>query len=116
MAEFDGWAILELMGHRKLGGHVREVELAGAPFLRIDVPGDGEGDVVATQFYAPGAVYAITPTTEATARALARIAKPAPVTPWELPPASRVGPIDVASEGEYFDEPPEDDDPDEEVF
>lgn len=36
---FEGWAILELMGHRRLAGYVREVELAGAGLLRLDVPG-----------------------------------------------------------------------------
>lgn len=35
---FEGWAIVELMGHRRLGGYVHEVELAGAAMLRIDVP------------------------------------------------------------------------------
>ena len=37
---FEGWAILELMGHRRLGGLVTEQEIAGAAFLRIDVPGE----------------------------------------------------------------------------
>ena len=35
-APFEGWAILELMGHRRLAGYVREVELAGAGVLRLD--------------------------------------------------------------------------------
>lgn len=35
---FEGWAILELMGHRRLAGHVRAVEIAGAGMLRLDVP------------------------------------------------------------------------------
>lgn len=35
---FEGWAILELMGHRRLGGYIREQEIAGQAFLRIDVP------------------------------------------------------------------------------
>jgi hypothetical protein len=35
---FESWAIVELMGHRRLGGYVRAVELAGAAMLRIDVP------------------------------------------------------------------------------
>ncbi len=32
------WAILELMGHRRLGGYLSEQTVAGASFLRIDVP------------------------------------------------------------------------------
>ena len=84
------------MGHRKLGGFLREVELAGAPFLRIDVPeADPRGPV--TQFYAPGAIYAITPTTEDTARALARSARPAPVDRYELlPPPPSMSPEERA--------------------
>lgn len=35
---FEGWAILELMGHRRLAGYVREVELAGQGMLRLDIP------------------------------------------------------------------------------
>lgn len=35
---FEGWAILELMGHRRLAGYVREVEVAGAGMLRLDIP------------------------------------------------------------------------------
>lgn len=42
-----GWAILELMGHRRLGGYVREVTLAGAGFFRIDIPDDCQGGVSA---------------------------------------------------------------------
>jgi hypothetical protein len=37
-AAFEGWAIVELMGHRRLGAYVRETELAGAAMLRLDVP------------------------------------------------------------------------------
>jgi len=92
---YEGWAILELMGHRRLAGYVRETELAGAGVIRLDVPehpwkdgctcgstepasldhekhthacqmfrapGDEEPlDVHATQFYAPSALYCLTP-------------------------------------------------------
>lgn len=45
MAEsYEGWAILELMGHRRLGGRVSQVEQYGVPMLRIDVPGAKPGD------------------------------------------------------------------------
>src|SRR4051794_7323533 len=71
------------MGHRRLGGKVSEQEIAGAAFLRIDVPG-ADGATVATQFYSPSAVYAITTTTEEMARAVALAHQPEPVTRWEL--------------------------------
>ena len=83
ISEIGGWVILELMGHRRLAGTMTEVELAGGKFLRLDSPGpDG---VYATQFYAPAAVYCITPTTEEIARNVAASSQPAPVQRWELP-------------------------------
>lgn len=80
---FEGWAILELMGHRRLGGLLSEAQVAGASFVRIDVPGDSD-EPVATQLYSPSAVYCITPTTEEMARAVALRNRPAPVQQWEL--------------------------------
>ncbi|HET7486860.1 MAG TPA: hypothetical protein VFJ85_02960 [Acidimicrobiales bacterium] len=83
-APFEGWAVLELMGHRRLGGYVAEATVAGAGFLRIDVPGEGD-EPVASQFYSPSSVYCLTPTTEAMARAVAAHNVPQPVARWELP-------------------------------
>jgi hypothetical protein len=80
---FAQWVILELMGHRRLAGFLTEQEIAGKGFLRLDSPGQ-QG---ATQLYNPTAVYAITPTTEDIARAVAATSQPAPVQRWELPPA-----------------------------
>jgi hypothetical protein len=89
---YEGWAILELMGHRRLAGYLTEQTVAGTAFVRIDVPA-AEPDTapVATQFYAPSAIYCITPTTETLARRLARAHQPAPVQRWELPPALDAG-------------------------
>lgn len=80
---FEEWAVLELMGHRRLAGRVSEETIGGASFIRIDVPGG------ATQFYAPGAVYCITPTTEQLARAFAEGNRPRPVERYELPASPR---------------------------
>ena len=46
-SKVDGWCILEVMGHRRIAGFVREVTVAGAGFLRIDVPSGCEGGVSA---------------------------------------------------------------------
>jgi rubrerythrin len=82
---YEGWAIVELMGHRRLAGQVSQAEQYGAVFLRLDVPGpDGN---VATQFYGGGAVYCLTPCSEEAARAVALREQPAPVHAWELPRA-----------------------------
>lgn len=86
--QFEGWAVVEMMGHRKLGGFIKPVTYAGAPMLRIDVPGE-DGKNVATQYVSPAALYAVTPCSEDVARALAKARKPEPVTRWELPADTR---------------------------
>lgn len=90
---FEGWVILELMGHRRLAGFLTEQELGGTSFLRLDIPGPDGQPTKATQLYSASAVYCITPTTEAVARRVAAISEPEPVTPWELrqPKALPVG-------------------------
>lgn len=95
-SSFEGWAILELMGHRRLAGFVSEATIGGASLLRIDVP-HAELPAVAsgpawraTQYYSPAAIYCITPTTEDLARAVAARNQPAPVQRWELTPPSAV--------------------------
>ncbi|MBP7568764.1 MAG: hypothetical protein KBA95_01775 [Acidobacteria bacterium] len=52
-------------------------------FLRLDIP-SANGEAAATQFYAPAAVYCITPTTEGMVKEVARVNRPEPVTRWEL--------------------------------
>lgn len=99
---FEGWAIVELMGHRRLAGFVTEQTLAGVGFLRLDIVGkqtkvdEDDGPDVAlhggfeggvTQFYSPSAVYCITPTTQDIAVTLGRRSAPAPVSRYELEPA-----------------------------
>ena len=80
---FDEWAILELMGHRRLAGKITDAVIGGGSFLRIDVPGDDEKWI--TQYYSPQSVYCITPTTEEIARIVAKQNQPEPVYRWELP-------------------------------
>lgn len=92
---FAQWCVLELMGHRRLGGHLTEQTIAGASFLRIDIP--GEDDTSVTQLYSTAAVYAITPTTEAIARAVAAANQPQPVHQWELPARDPLYPGDASA-------------------
>lgn len=107
---YEGWTILELMGHRRLAGYVREHVIGGAAFIRIDVPGEG-ADTVATQFYSPSAVYCMTPTTEDLARKVAKGAQPAPVTQWDLPQPSRT----LSASSHARDDDDDDDDDDDEA-
>lgn len=72
---FQSWAIVEIMGHRKLAGYVTSPGGPGAlaGMLRIDIPEDYEADVITdsmvTQFYGQSAVFSITATNEDGARA-----------------------------------------------
>lgn len=59
---FEGWAVLELMGHRQRGGYVKDVEMFGGKLLRIDIPVDENTTV--TEFYGCSSIYAMRPCTE----------------------------------------------------
>ncbi len=82
-----GWAVLELLGHRRLAGYVASGDVAGTPFLDVTTP---SGEASVRTLVAHQAVYAITPCTEETARAAAasEAMRPGPVTPWEIAPRS----------------------------
>ena len=96
---YEGWAILELMGHRRLAGKISEAVIGGAAMTRIDVP---RGDGFSTQFYGASALYCVTPTTEEIARRLAESTQPQPVHRWELPaPEDPV--VNVGSPSDFDD-------------
>lgn len=81
---FGMWAILELMGHRRLTGYVTEETHFGVGMIRIDIYDDDlVAPAIATQWYSPSALYCLTPTTEEIARAASN--RPAPIQRWELP-------------------------------
>lgn len=88
MAEVSGWeghAILELLGHRRLAGYLSEQTIAGSSFLRLDIPGE-EGKPAVSQFYSGASVYCITPCDEETARAVAAsLTERGPISRYELP-------------------------------
>jgi len=96
--KFDQWAIVELMGHRKIAGRVTEQVVAGTALLRIDIPeipaANGEPAQPAfTQFYGARSLYCLTPVEEAVARRYAAYRRERPVAHWELkalpaPPAT----------------------------
>lgn len=87
---FEGWAILEIMGHRVRPGYVKEVEMAGGKMIRIDIP---VGADHVTEFYGAAAIYALRPSTEEIVRdAIKRSygADPRPVRPVDYQPAPRL--------------------------
>ena len=80
--EYEGWAIVELMGHRRYGGEVSEVEMYGAKLLRLDVyPAEGD-DPAMTQYYSASAIYCITPATEDIARQAGEMSLPRTPPPY----------------------------------
>lgn len=78
---FDSWAIIELFGHQKIAGRVREETLGGCSFLRVDVPECG-GQEAFTKYFGNSAIYSMTPTSEAVARAALKQIRPEPVNVW----------------------------------
>jgi hypothetical protein len=114
---FREWAVVELMGHRKLAGWVTEEERFGSKFLRLDIPGatadekhfdlweqyqsgvfQEEGVVIAnpfasTQFYGAAAIYCVTPVKREIAIAFAQRNQPVPVTRFELPQLQAAVPV-----------------------
>lgn len=69
----DGWdwAIVEIFGHRRHVGRIREEERFGTKMLRIDVPKvTYETKAItgyASHFYGGSSIFSITPTDEASA-------------------------------------------------
>lgn len=96
---FDQWAVVEVMGHRRLAGRVTEQRIAGADLLRVDIPVHGGG--FTTQYYGGSSIFCLTPTSEEAARAVACRNAPEPVHRWELP-APEVADVDVV--GSFGDE------------
>jgi hypothetical protein len=101
---YEGWAIVELMGHRRLAGRVSQAEQYGVAMLRLDVP-PTEGAQAATQFYGGSSIYCVTPVSEDVARRVAECNSPAPVHTWELlRPAQPIDEVVVGEHGETLDD------------
>ena len=106
--QYEGWTILELMGHRRIIGCVKQQEIAGRAFLRVDIPSEPP----VTQFYGAEAVYCMTPTTEETARKACALNRIAPVSQWELPAPRSATLVEAEIVDSGQDDNDEDDDDD----
>ena len=80
---FETFAIVELFGHTIIAGKVTEQQIGGQSFIRVDVPGNDNQEAY-TKFYGSGAIYAITPTDEATVLAAVEGLQPKPIDIWKL--------------------------------
>lgn len=81
---FETWALVELMGHRRMAGKVSEQTIAGAGTIRVDVFVGDAPEPAVTQFYGGGSIYCLTPISETTARTFARQNIPTPISSWEM--------------------------------
>lgn len=65
------WAVVEIMGHRRLAGRVSQERLCDKAMLKIEIPvgvdADG-GDIFAVEYYAPESMFSICPCSEEQAR------------------------------------------------
>jgi hypothetical protein len=118
-AGFEGWAVVELFGHKRMAGYVSSQEIAGSSLVRIDVPVTMPTDprdsrpvtAAYTKLVGVAAIYGITPCTEVVARLAAREIErwndPIPVQLPALPAASSPTPdadIDDDPDLEWDDE------------
>lgn len=95
MAEpFEGWGIVEVLGHKQFAGKISEHVIGGGALLRVDVPESVSQASGHQGFTRPayskliglGSIYMVTPTTEDVARkAAAQLALYNDPLPVELP-------------------------------
>lgn len=103
------WAILELMGHRRLAGRISEVQRFGVTFCQLEVPNVTGG--FRTQLYGGSAIYGVHFVEEHEAREASKHATPAPFA-WILDrPQLAEGRREPWS-GDTADEDPDPDDDD----
>ena len=87
------WACVEVFGHRKHYGRIKEIERFGSKMLRVDVPTQasapllGESEKFETFLYGGGAIFSLTPMTEEAARKWAEAERPKPYRPLDRLPS-----------------------------
>lgn len=87
---FEGWAIVEIMGHQTYAGRVSEQIVGGSPFVRVDVPEIPERKLQAfTKLFGGSSIYCITPVSEEVARLRAASICKQPVDVYDLPIEAR---------------------------
>jgi hypothetical protein len=66
---FEGWAVVEVMGHRVLAGYCDHVRVAGTEMLRVMIHGKTPGDPSEPHIMAAGSIFAVHPCSEEEVRA-----------------------------------------------
>ncbi len=96
--KFEAWGLLELFGHQRIAGKLSEETIGGCHFIRIDVPEIPADSAEAlpsrfaagatpayTRYFTQGAIYSMTPTSEAVARKIAASLRTVPVQAYDMP-------------------------------
>ena len=104
--KFSEWAIVEMMGHRKVAAHVGDSEIGGSSLLRLDVLGS-DGEIERTEYIGVGSIYCLTIVTEETAKVVAKNNSPRPA--WAYSPAARALPSGINRD--FIDAGDEDENP-----
>ncbi len=103
----EQWAIVELFGHQTIAGRISEQTIGGCSFIRIDVP-EVDTNAPYTKLFGNGAIYAITPCDEETARGAVRYHSIKPMDVFSARQMLGLGPVGQADlygeEGEEVDE------------
>ena len=88
--QFNSWALVELFGRQRISGLVSEQQVAGAGFVRVDVPAVN-GIPGYTKLYYPSAIYGITPCGEQEAKRAAEYLHERPIQPYMVGLPAPVG-------------------------
>ena len=81
---FSGPAVVEIMGHVRVAGMVREETIFGQALIRVDVPAV-DGHAAFTRYYHPQSLYSLCPCDEATMLAVAKHERHPPMERWQMP-------------------------------
>lgn len=98
--KFEEFAIVEMMGHRKIAGKISESEIGGSSLLRVDVF-NSEGAIDRTEYIGVGSIYCLTIVSKEVAEAVARNYAPKPSFAYNLQTSVRALP---SSEPEDYEE------------
>lgn len=82
-SKFEATAIIELMGHQRIAGHVTEIQLGGHSLLQVDVP-ETKSVPAFTRILSPSAIYAINPCTPEMAQMAAESIKSKPIMEFDM--------------------------------
>jgi hypothetical protein len=99
------WAILEIFGHRKHAGRIREEERFGTKMLRIDIPIEGDPAVKGwrSHYYSGGSIFSLSLTDEASVLAANAPYRPASRLTYAAPDRDEEEHDDDSDNGGSYD-------------